>query len=207
MKMIKILKIFLIILILNLISGCSFKFSAKTNLNNNSQNLNQIETKITQAIIKTNQGEVIIKLYPEKAPKTVENFINLAKDNFYNKIKFHRVIIDFVIQAGDPQTKGLVGKNFVYDDQPNPNNLPVAGTGGPDYTFADEFSDLQFSREGIVAMANHGPNTNGSQFFITLAATPWLNNKHTIFGEVISGMDIVKKIERGDWIENIIIEE
>lgn len=201
----KIIKIFLIVIFLNFISGCNLKFSANTNLNNNNQNLNQVETKIIQVTIKTNKGNIIIKLYPEKAPLAVANFIKLANEKFYDKVKFHRVIIDFVIQVGDPNTKGQAGNDFVYDDQENPNNLPVAGTGEPDYTFSDEFSDLQFSREGIVAMANRGANTNGSQFFITQAATPWLNNKHTIFGEVISGMEVVKKIERGDWIENIII--
>lgn len=205
MKMMKILKIFLIFLILNLISGCSFKFSSKTNLNNNNQNLNQTEKKITQAIIKTNQGDIKLELFKDKTPNTVDNFIKLVNEGFYDKVKFHRVIIDFVIQTGDPQTKGVAGKDFVYDDQKNPNNLPLAGTGGPDYTFADEFSNLIFDKAGILAMANQGPNTNGSQFFITLAATPWLNNKHTIFGQVIEGMEIINKIEKGDWIENIEI--
>jgi peptidyl-prolyl cis-trans isomerase A (cyclophilin A) len=142
------------------------------------------------AIIHTNVGDITIKLFAEKAPKTVANFVELATGKkewtdpktgkpvkgkpLYNGTIFHRVIPDFMIQGGDPQGNG---------------------TGGPGYQFEDEFSPIDsFDKPGILAMANAGPNTNGSQFFITLKPTPWLNGKHTIFGEVIKGMDVVEKI-------------
>jgi peptidyl-prolyl cis-trans isomerase A (cyclophilin A) len=141
------------------------------------------------ATLETNQGNIKIQLFPDKAPKTVDNFVGLAKGTkewtdptsgkkekkpLYNGTVFHRVIKGFMIQGGDPLGKG---------------------TGGPGYQFEDEFSpDLHFAKPGILAMANAGPATNGSQFFITLAATPWLDGKHTIFGEVVDGMPVVEKI-------------
>ncbi|MDR1195460.1 MAG: peptidylprolyl isomerase [Endomicrobium sp.] len=143
------------------------------------------------AVIETSLGTITIELFPDKAPKTVENFINLAegtkeftdlktgkktKRKFYDGLAFHRVIPDFMVQGGCP-----LG----------------TGTGGPGYKFEDEIDpSLKFDKPGKLAMANAGPNTNGSQFFITEVATPWLNGNHTIFGQVISGMDIVKKITR-----------
>jgi len=118
-------------------------------------------------------------LYPEKAPKTVENFIGLVKKGYYDGIIFHRVIPGFMIQGGDPTGTGRGGSSL---------------WGKP---FKDEFSPgLQFDKPGLLAMANSGPDTNGSQFFITVAPTPWLNNHHTIFGEVTGGYDVVKAIER-----------
>jgi len=132
------------------------------------------------ATIKTSLGDIKVELYPDKAPKTVANFVGLAEGTktgkpFYNGVIFHRVIKDFMIQGGDPLGTGM---------------------GGPDYKFEDEIdSSLTFDAPGILAMANSGPNTNGSQFFITIVPTPWLNGKHTIFGKVISGQDIVTKIE------------
>ncbi len=153
-------------------------------------------------------GEIVIKLYPDKAPVTVENFVDLAKGDkmftdprtrqqlkrpFYNGLIFHRIIKNFMIQGGCPLGNG---------------------TGGPGYRFKDEFDgSLVFDRPGILAMANSGPGTNGSQFFITTVPTPWLNNHHTIFGEVIEGMDVVKKIEAvktgpGDRpLESVVLEE
>lgn len=129
-------------------------------------------------VFETNQGTIEIKLFPEFAPKTCENMIGLIEKGYYNGIIFHRVIKDFMLQGGDPTGTGRGGKSL---------------WGG---TFEDEFSStLKFDRPGILAMANSGPNTNGSQFFITTVKTPWLNMRHTIFGEVISGMDVVKKIE------------
>lgn len=141
------------------------------------------------AVVETNQGSFTIELYPDKAPKTVENFVGLAKGTkewtdpktgkkekkpLYNGTVFHRVIKDFMIQGGDPLGNG---------------------TGGPGYEFADEFSpDLKHSEAGILSMANAGPGTNGSQFFITAAATPWLDGKHSIFGKVTKGLDVVMKI-------------
>ncbi|MEX0962314.1 MAG: peptidylprolyl isomerase [Simkaniaceae bacterium] len=129
-------------------------------------------------VLETNQGKIEIKLYPDVAPKACENFIKLAKEGYYNGVTFHRVIKGFMIQGGDPTGTGRGGKS-IYGK-----------------SFEDEFSDkLTFSKKGLLAMANSGPNTNGSQFFITTAKTPWLNRHHTIFGEVVSGYDIVEKIE------------
>ncbi len=129
------------------------------------------------AIIETDYGKIEIKLFPDKAPLTVKNFAGLANAGFYDGLLFHRVIDNFMIQGGDPTGTGSGGESIY--------NKP----------FKDEFSpDLKFDKPGILAMANRGPNTNTSQFFITLVPTPWLNNHHTIFGEVISGFDVVKKI-------------
>src|SRR3989442_4427091 len=127
------------------------------------------------AIIHTEKGDVQIELFAAQAPKTVNNFVFLARDGFYNGTTFHRVIRDFMVQGGDP--KGT-------------------GTGGPGYRFDDEASALalKHDRPGILSMANAGPNTNGSQFFITEVATPWLDGKHTVFGVVAQGFDVVKKI-------------
>ncbi|OGK30131.1 hypothetical protein A3D08_00425 [Candidatus Roizmanbacteria bacterium RIFCSPHIGHO2_02_FULL_43_11] len=127
------------------------------------------------AVLETNKGNITITLYTKEAPKTVNNFIFLAQKNFYDGTIFHRIIKDFMIQGGDPLGNG---------------------TGGPGYMFEDELNaSLQFNKPGMLAMANRGPNTNGSQFFITTVETPWLDGKHTIFGYVTKGMDVVKAIE------------
>jgi peptidylprolyl isomerase len=129
-------------------------------------------------VLETNQGNIEIKLMPDIAPKTCENFIKLVEKGYYNGLIFHRVIKEFMIQGGDPTGTGAGGSSV---------------WGKP---FADEFNaKVKFDSPGILAMANSGPNTNGSQFFITCAATPWLNMHHTIFGKVISGYDVVEKIE------------
>ena len=129
---------------------------------------------IVKVKIETTAGEIQADLDAKDAPKTVENFVKLAKQGFYDGIIFHRVIPDFMIQTGDPTG---------------------TGTGGPGYKFADEFSpNLKHNGPGVLSMANSGPNTNGSQFFITDAATPWLDGKHSVFGKVTSGIDVVKKI-------------
>ena len=126
-----------------------------------------------QANIQTNHGPIHVELYPDDAPKTVDNFVKLANDGFYDRVIFHRVIPDFMIQGGDPTG---------------------TGSGGPGYTFEDEFNDYRVER-GALAMANAGPNTNGSQFFIvTTKAAPWLDGKHTVFGRVTEGMDVVDTI-------------
>lgn len=139
------------------------------------------------AIIETNRGTIRIKLHDDKAPKTVANFETLVTRGFYNGLKFHRVIADFMIQTGCP--KGT-------------------GTGGPGYTFADEFhSDLKHDSPGVLSMANAGPNTNGSQFFITHVPTPWLDGKHSVFGKVIEGQDVVNKIKQGDTMKSVTIAE
>ena len=128
---------------------------------------------MTQAKLHTSEGPIALELYPDEAPKTVENFTKLASDGFYDGLVFHRVIPDFMIQGGCPEG---------------------TGTGGPGYTFEDEFNDQLVTR-GALAMANAGPNTNGSQFFIVTAdACPWLDGKHTVFGQVTDGMDVVETI-------------
>ena len=139
------------------------------------------------ATIQTNRGDITIELFDEKAPKTVANFEKLVNEGFYNGLKFHRVIEDFMIQGGCP--KGT-------------------GTGGPGYKFADEPSALQLKHDkpGILSMANSGPNTNGSQFFITHVPTPWLNGKHAVFGQVTQGQDIVNQIRQGDVMNSITIQ-
>jgi len=129
-------------------------------------------------VFETNKGDIVFRLFPEIAPKAVENFIGLTKKGYYDGIVFHRVIKDFMIQGGDPTGTGHGGES-------------IWGK-----SFKDEFSpSIVFDRSGILAMANSGPNTNGSQFFITTKPTPWLNGRHTIFGEVIDGFDVVTKIE------------
>lgn len=139
------------------------------------------------ATIKTNKGTIKLELFEDKVPKTVENFVKLASDGFYNGLKFHRVIPDFMIQTGCPQG---------------------TGTGGPGYKFADEFHpDLKHDGPGVLSMANAGPNTNGSQFFITHVATPWLDGKHSVFGHVIEGQDVVNQIKQGDKMESVTIGE
>ncbi len=163
-------------------------------------------TMTNTATIKTTKGDIVVELYGTEAPKTVAYFTKAANEKFYDGIYFHRVIADFMIQTGDPQAKGEVGKDFVYDAANNPKKLPVAGTGGPGFQFEDEFnSGLRFDKPGVLAMANSGPNTNGSQFFITHNATDWLNDKHTIFGQVTSGQDIVNAIQQGDKIVSITV--
>ncbi len=129
---------------------------------------------ILKVKIETTMGEIYADLYAKEVPKTVENFVTLAKKGFYDGIIFHRVIPDFMIQTGDPQGTGM---------------------GGPGYQFEDEFSpNLKHDKAGVLSMANSGPNTNGSQFFITDAPTPHLNGRHSVFGQVTQGVDVVKKI-------------
>lgn len=183
--------------------------------------INLEETKVTKAVMNTNKGAVTIALYPELAPKTVENFVGLAKEDYYNGIIFHRVISDFMIQGGDPTGTGMGGES-IWEEQ-----------------FEDEFSPYLFNLRGALSMANSGPNTNGSQFFIVTASqvpgqmigqmegagypaevieayknggTPWLDNKHTVFGHVIDGMDVVDEIDKTDTnhadkpLEDVVIE-
>lgn len=145
----------------------------------------------TQATIVTSKGPIVVELYPNKVPLTVTNFLTLAKSGFYDGQVFHRVIPDFMAQVGDPLSK-------------DPNQQALWGTGGPDYTIADEFDPtLKHDTEGILSMANRGPNTGGSQFFITYEATPWLDGKHAVFGKVTQGMDVLRQIEIGDTITSI----
>ena len=139
------------------------------------------------ATIKTNKGDIRLELYEEQTPKTVANFAKLSGEGFYNGLKFHRVIDDFMVQTGCPQG---------------------TGTGGPGYQFEDEFvAELKHEGPGVLSMANAGPNTNGSQFFITHVATPWLDGKHSVFGKVLEGMDVVNSIQQGDTMEEVSITD
>lgn len=145
----------------------------------------QIETNRTyKVLISTNKGDIRLELNPAEAPVTVNNFVSLARDGFYNGVTFHRVVPGFVIQGGDPTGNG---------------------TGGPGYRFNDEPVKRPY-RAGTVAMANAGPNTNGSQFFICLEDQPSLPPSYTIFGDTVSGMDVVRKITKGDVMQSVTVE-
>lgn len=148
--------------------------------------------KNSTVLFKTNKGDFTIELFEDKVPATTKNFIDLIEKNFYDGLIFHRVIDGFMIQGGDPEGTGM---------------------GGPGYTIDDEFDkDLRHDSEGILSMANAGPNTGGSQFFITLAATPWLDGHHAVFGKVIEGMEVVREIGHAETdfqdrpCDDIIIE-
>jgi peptidyl-prolyl cis-trans isomerase B (cyclophilin B) len=210
--------IILFCFILILISGCTNDSADLTN--SSKENLNQqfkqnqavdslqsvfaqmghkdLVAKYDQAIIKTNLGNIKVEFYNEDSLLTVNNFLNLAQQGFYDNTKFHRVIKDFMIQGGDPLSK---------DDDWSDD-----GTGGPKYRFKDEINNHKLIR-GSLAMANSGPDTNGSQFFINIVPTPWLDGKHTNFGRVIEGMDVVDKIEAVETnaqkhpLQDIIIKE
>ena len=136
------------------------------------------------ATFATARGSIRVQLYPDKTPLTAASFVNLAGRGFYNGLSFHRVIPDFMIQGGCPQG---------------------SGTGGPGYRFEDEVGTGLSHARGVLSMANAGPGTNGSQFFITHVATPWLDGKHTVFGTVIEGMDVVDAIRGGDKIESVTV--
>ncbi|MDO5552195.1 MAG: peptidylprolyl isomerase [Planctomycetia bacterium] len=139
-----------------------------------------------KATIETSKGTIKLELYDEKVPKTVANFVKLAGEGFYDGLKFHRVIADFMIQTGCP-----LG----------------TGTGGPGYKFDDEFHpDLKHDGPGVLSMANAGPNTNGSQFFITHVPCPWLDGKHSVFGRVVQGQDVVDAIRQGDKMIKVTVE-
>ncbi len=148
----------------------------------------QIDTKKRYvAKIETTRGTIEIELYPAYAPKTVNNFVFLAREGFYDGVSFHRVIDNFMIQGGDPTG---------------------TGRGGPGYKFEDEFKNNPLKHEtGVLSMANAGPGTNGSQFFITHSPQPHLDGKHTVFGKVISGQDVVNRIRQGDKMVKVVIEE
>ncbi len=139
------------------------------------------------ATIETQRGNIVLKLFATQAPRTVNNFVCLARDGYYDGVTFHRVIKDFMIQGGDPT---------------------ATGRGGPGYTFKDEFDPkLKHDKPGMLSMANAGPGTNGSQFFITHLPTPWLDGKHTVFGQVTEGQDVVNAIAQGDVMVSVRIDE
>jgi peptidyl-prolyl cis-trans isomerase B (cyclophilin B) len=139
------------------------------------------------ATLDTSRGRIVCELFAKDAPKTVNNFVFLARDGFYNGTVFHRVIADFMIQGGDPTG---------------------TGRGGPGYRFEDETkNNPNRHARGVLSMANAGPNTNGSQFFITHVETPWLDGKHTVFGRVLSGLEVVDSVQQGDTLNSVTIEE
>jgi len=194
----KFFTVFIIILVL----GTVFLLTSNNKKDNIMVNQDILEEVIAENVFvtfKTSEGEIKLELISSEAPKTVANFVTLAKDGFYNGTRFHRVIKDFMIQGGDPLSKDESKRNYW-------------GTGGPGYSFEDEPNNIALV-QGVIAMANSGPNTNGSQFFIiTAEATPWLQGVHTGFGRVIDGMDIVMKIDEVSTspadqpIEDIVIE-
>lgn len=143
------------------------------------------DSKPPQVTLHTEKGEIVLELAEDEAPNTVANFISLAEKGFYDGLTFHRVIDDFMIQGGCPKGDG---------------------TGGPGYRIADEFSPKLKHERGVISMANAGPNTGGSQFFITHVATPWLDGKHAVFGRVIEGMDVVDSIAKGDTMSRVTVD-
>jgi len=148
----------------------------------------QIDTDATyEATIDTDKGTITLELYPEHAPQTVNNFVFLAEEGFYDGVAFHRVIDNFMVQGGDPTG---------------------TGRGGPGYTFEDELDGNPLTHErGVLSMANAGPNTNGSQFFITHAPQPHLDGRHTVFGKVTDGMDVVDSITQGDTMQSVTVSK
>ena len=143
--------------------------------------------KTYNATFDTSRGRIVVELFTKDAPKTVNNFVFLAREGFYDGTVFHRVIADFMIQGGDPTG---------------------TGRGGPGYRFEDETkNNPNRHARGVLSMANAGPNTNGSQFFITHVDTPWLDGKHTVFGRVLSGLDVVDSVQQGDTLNSVTIEE
>ena len=176
----------LIAVILGLsVFNCKKKENQTTKPEGDKQNMNEV------AVIQTKHGKIVFKFFPELAPKHVENFKKLAREGFYNKTIFHRVIPNFMIQGGDPNTKDLTKKESY-------------GTGGPGYAIAAEFSDKHHTRGIISAARSADPNSAGSQFFICVADSPWLDRQYSVFGEVIEGMDVVDKIvnEKKDSRDN-----
>ena len=154
---------------------------------------------MTKATIATTAGDIVVELADADAPKAVANFIKLTREGFYDGVIFHRVIPGFMIQGGD----GEYGR---VDEKGQVRNRGRVGTGGPGYRFDDEKFSGDYAR-GALAMANAGPNTNGSQFFITHVATPWLDRKHSVFGQVIEGQDVVNSIKQGDLMKKVTVAE
>lgn len=195
-----------------------FTLTGKSNTNNqnNNQTMNDqqqatttteeatstpvVESKVSTAVFTTNQGTFSLSLETEKAPQTVANFVKLAQAGFYNGQRFHRVIEGFMIQGGDPLSKDVANK-------------AMWGTGGPGYQFADEFGVGLSNVAGTISMANAGPNTNGSQFFINTNDNVFLDGKHAVFGKVVSGMDVVMKISQVQTdqsdkpVQDVVIEK
>lgn len=183
----------MVTLLVLLTAGCAGSNTASPNKTETTPKTTEVTTtKNSIALFETSKGNFRIELFEDKAPLTTKNFITLVNKGYYNGLIFHRVIDDFMIQGGDPKGNG---------------------TGGPGYTIPDEFHRDLKHNEGVISMANAGPNTGGSQFFITLKATPWLDNKHAVFGKVIEGMDVVRaigKVKTGPQdkpVEDVVIKK
>lgn len=239
-------KIFAVLLLLVGVAAYEANIALNNKENTTMENNNQAATGTPEesaatesdivnrkVVMETTHGNIALELYTQDAPETVKNFIKLAGEGFYDGLKFHRVISDFMIQGGDPISRGTAGVDFVYDYKDNPNNLPVAGTGGPGYAFPDEINpwslglsedrigslesegytyrkDLTSHKNvvGAISMANSGPNTNGSQFFIiTQQDQPHLDGKHTVFGKVTEGLEVVQGMAQGDEIIKVSVVE
>lgn len=175
------------------LTGCTQKEAAKAQESKPSETQTQAKGANSVAVFETSKGTFKVELFEDNAPLTADNFITLSKKGFYDGLIFHRVIDGFMIQGGDPKGNG---------------------TGGPGYTIKDEFSPkLKHDKKGLLSMANAGPNTGGSQFFITLAPTPWLDGKHAIFGQVVEGMEVVEAIGkvktdgRDKPVEDVVIKK
>lgn len=195
---------FTVLLVVALALLFTFNYMSKSAKNNelsvNKNSINMENKSVNGVILKTNVGIIEIDFFQDLAPKTVNNFIKLTEEGFYNGTKFHRIIPNFMIQGGDPLSKDDLAK-------------AMWGTGGPGYTFADEIHKENFNSIGTISMANAGPNTNGSQFFINVADNNFLDTKHTVFGKVTKGMDIVMGISQVETEDNdrpvtpIVIEQ
>lgn len=196
----KIFTTIAVILALVLLAGIIIFAKNKSEPNKIEENLTELNEKNMKATIKTNKGDIVLELFEDQTPKTAGNFAKLAKEGFYDGTKFHRVIDGFMIQGGDPQTK-------------NDSLQMMWGTGGPGYKFEDEIVDGLSNVVGTISMANAGPNTNGSQFFINVGDNTFLDGKHAVFGKVVEGMDIVMMIsqvqrnERDVPLEAIVLEK
>ena len=197
---------FFIILVLIIAIGLIFYFSYSGK-----------EKSIIRVVIETNKGDIELELYKDIASKTVENFIKLTNEEFYNGIKFHRVVENFIIQGGDPLSKdddplndGAGGPGYTFEDEINPESLglsdeTIKSLEAEGYIFNYNLKSIPHE-VGVISMANSGPNTNGSQFFIiTAEAQPHLNGRHTVFGKVIEGMGVVQEIEQGDIMKKVEI--
>jgi len=203
-----------IVVIIGTVFGISYLLKGKTNIMGNEATNTTI--KVT---IETARGNIELELNREAAPNTVDNFVKLSEEGFYDGTRFHRVVEDFVIQGGDPLSKdpnaenvGSGGPGYTFKDEINPRSLGVdesviAQLEAAGYTFNYLLKSIP-NNVGAISMANSGPNTNGSQFFIiTTKDQPYLNGKHTVFGNVISGMEVVQKVEQGDIINKITIND
>tara|TARA_Y100000310_G_C20677809_1_gene814109 strand:+ start:1505 stop:2095 length:591 start_codon:yes stop_codon:yes gene_type:complete len=190
-------KVILLWILITFIVGCA----SVDNTELEEENLGGIEMERTKIKMETSKGVMEFELFDDLAPKTAGNFKKLVEEGFYDGQRFHRIIKDFMIQGGDPLSKDV-------------SKVDMWGTGGPDYAIDDEFVDeLRHDKKGLLSMANSGPNTGGSQFFVTLVPTPWLDDKHAIFGAITNGEDVLEQIgtvevgEENKPVGEIVIEK